>query len=81
MSKPRWMRLQGRGWRTRRWVRRFLLSFVQDPLQQTEGFVQEVGGAAHRCLKLLHGFDPLPLSLELLEASMLLVEDGLFGIE
>jgi len=35
----------------------------------------------YRSLKLLHGFDPLPILLELLEASMLFMKDGLFGIE
>lgn len=75
------MRLQGRGERARRRVRRLLLLFFQDALQHTEGFIQEVGGATHRRLKLLHGFTPLPLSLEFLETPMLFVEDGLFGIE
>jgi hypothetical protein len=29
----------------------------------------------------LHGFDPLSLALELLEAPMLFMKDSLFGIE
>ena len=81
MNKPQSMRLQGRGGHARRRVRRLLSLLFQDALQHTEGFIQEVGGATHRRLKLLHGFTPLPLSLELLEAPMLLVENGLFGIE
>ena len=81
MSKPQSMRLQGRGGRARRWVRWFLLPFFQDALQHTERFIQEIGSATHRRLKLLHGFTPPSLSLELLEAPMLFVEDGLFGIK
>lgn len=75
------MRLRGRGRGTRRRGLRFQPLFFYDAFQQPERFVQEVGGAAHRSLKLLHGFDPLPFLLESLEASMLLVKDGLFGIE
>ncbi len=75
------MRLRGRGRGTRRRGLRFQPLFFYDAFQQPERFVQEVGGAAHRSLKLLHGFGPLLLLLELLEPSILFVKDGLFSIE
>mgnify|MGYP007103850268 CR=1 FL=1 len=81
MSRPQWIRLRGRGRGTRRRGLRFQPLCFDDAFQQPERFVQEVGSATHGRLKLLHGFDPLPFTLELLEATMLLMKDGLFGIE
>jgi len=75
------MRLRGRGRGARRRGLRFQPLFFDDTFQQPERFVQEVGGATHRSLKLLHGFGPLLLLLELLEPSILFMKDGLFGIK
>ena len=75
------MQLRGRGWDARGRRLRFQPLFFDDAFQQSERFVQEVGGATHRSLKLLHGFGPLLLLLELLEPSILFMKDGLFGIE
>lgn len=75
------MRLRGRGWGTRGRGLRSQPLFFDDAFQQPEGFVQKVGSATHRGLKLLHGFGPLLLLLKLLEPSILFMKDGLFGIE
>lgn len=49
--------------------------------EQLQRIVQEIRGAMHRRLELLHRLGPLPLLLEDLKPAMLFFQDGLFGIE
>ena len=54
---------------------------LDDSFEQIEGIAQEIRRTVHRGLKLLHGLDPLAFFLERLKPAMLLLQDGLFGVE
>jgi len=54
---------------------------LDDSFKQLERVAQEIRRTMHRRLKLLHGFDPLAFFLERLKPAVLLLENGLFGVE
>lgn len=56
-------------------------SLFNDPLQKLNGFIQQVRGAAHCHLKLLHRLGPASFLPESLEPAMLFMEDGLLCVE
>lgn len=49
--------------------------------EQFQGIAQQIRGAMHRRLELLHRLDPFPLLLERLKPAVLFFQNGLFGIE
>lgn len=49
--------------------------------EQFQGIAQQIRGAVHRRLELLHRLDPFSLFLERLKTAVLFLQNGLFGIE
>jgi hypothetical protein len=54
---------------------------VQGALQHTEGLIEQIRRAGQRDVKLLHRFLPPTFPLKSLKPFVLLVEDGLLGVE
>lgn len=71
--------MSGRGGRGSRGISG--TSLLNHALQQLDGFVQKIHGAAQRDLELLHRLRPASFPPEKLKPAMLFIEDGLFCIE
>ena len=50
-------------------------------LEEAQRVIQEIGGAGHRDLKLFQSFGPAALPMKNLKFAVLIIEDGLLGIE
>ena len=65
----------------RRWEEFRRTAFIKYTLKQLQRFVQQIGRTAQCDVELLHCFRPSSFLLERPKPSVLLIEDGLFGIQ
>ena len=57
------------------------MPFIHDALQKRGGFIQEVRCTTERHLELSHRFRPSSFPLQQLKSAVLLIQNGLLGIE